>query len=206
MVCLLFVVGYYTLQPIADACAVLATWKAEGGILFAALSVAVAAVVLPEIARRVTKTPRDKPFTLGDLTFQFLYFAGLGIAIDMLYRGLGILFGNDPSPIVVVEKLCFDMLVFSGVFSMPLAVVLFAWRDGDFQWRKGWALLRRGGFLERYVPLLVTCWAFWIPVMGCLYSLPVNLQFVFVVLAEAAWCLLLVTAASRVPEIDKTIV
>ena len=205
VVCILFVIGYYASKPIENACAVLARWKAEGGLLFAALSVAIAAVVLPEIARRVTKTPRDKPFTLGDVSFQFVYFAGLGLAINALYSGLGILFGNDPSPIVVVEKLCFDMFIFSGVFSMPMAVILFAWRDADFRLLPGLALLKKGGFLERYVPLLITCWAFWFPVMGCLYSLPLDLQFVFAVLAEAAWCLLLVTAASRVPEVDKTI-
>lgn len=205
VVCLLFVIGYYTLEPIQRACAVLARWKTDGGLPFAALSVAIAAVVIPEIARRATKVPRDKPFTLADITFQFIYFAVLGLAIDALYRGLGILFGNNPSPLIVVEKLTFDMILFSGVFSMPMAVVLFAWRDADFKLRPAKALLKNGGFLERYVPLLVTCWAFWIPVMGCLYSLPVNLQFVFAVLAEAAWCLLLVTAASRAPAVDKTI-
>ena len=205
VVCVLFVIGYYTLKPIENGCAVLARWKTDGGLLFAALSVAIAAVVLPELARRITKTARDKPLTIGDLTFQFLYFAGLGLAIDSLYKGLGMWLGNDPSPRIVVEKLCFDMFIFSGFFSMPMAVVLFAWRDADFRMRPAAALLRRGGFLERYVPLLVTCWAFWFPVMACLYSLPVNLQFVFAVLAEAAWCLLLVTAASRAPDVDKTI-
>jgi len=204
-VCVLFVIGYYTYKPIENGCAVLARWKASGGWTFAALSVAIAAVVLPELARRITKTPRDKPLTIADLAFQFLYFAGLGVAINTLYSGLGMWLGNDPSPRIVIEKLCFDMFVFSGFFSMPLAVVLFAWRDADFRFRPSRALLRNGGFLERYVPLLVTCWAFWFPVMACLYSLPVDLQFVFAVLAEAAWCLLLVTAASREPEVEKTI-
>jgi hypothetical protein len=205
VVCLLFVIGYYTLTPIENACAVLSRWKIQGGLPFAALSVAIAAVVIPELARRVTKVPRDKPLTLIDLTFQFIYFAVLGIAIDELYIGLGILFGSHPTPLVVAGKLCCDMLGFSGMFSMPMAVVLFAWRDADFNFKEGMQLLKNGGFWERYVPLLVTCWAFWIPVMGCLYSLPLDLQFVFAVLAEAAWCLLLVTAASRVPEVDKTI-
>jgi hypothetical protein len=203
--CALLVVGYYTIPQVQDACAILARWKAEGGLLFAALSVAVAAVVIPEIARRATKVPRDKPLTVGDVTFQFVYFAGLGLAIDTLYKGLGILFGNDPSPFVVFEKLCFDMLIFSGLFSMPLAVLLFAWRDADFKFPGALDRLKNGGFWERYVPLLITCWAFWFPVMACLYSLPVNLQFVFAVLAEAAWCLLLVSTASRLPEEDKII-
>ena len=205
IVCVLFVVGYYTLKPIENSCAVLAEWKANAGLLGAALSVAIAAVIIPEIARRATRTPRDKPFTFTDVAFQFLYFAGLGIVIDTLYKGLGMWLGSEPTPAVVTEKVLFDMFIFSGFFSMPLAVVLFAWRDADFKFKLTGVLLRRGGFFERYVPLLVTCWAFWFPVMSCLYSLPVSLQFVFVVLAEAAWCLLLVTAASRAPEVDKTI-
>ena len=205
ILCLLFVVGFYTVPSIARTCAVLAQWKVNAGLLGAALSVAVAAVIIPETARRITRTPRDKPLTIGDIAFQFLYFAGLGIAIDTLYKGLGMWLGDDPSPRVVSEKVLFDMFIFSGLFSMPTATVLFAWRDGNFRFRPTAALLKRGGFLERYVPLLVTCWAFWFPVMACLYSLPVNLQFVFVVLAEAAWCLLLVSTASRTPEVDKTI-
>jgi hypothetical protein len=203
--CALLVAGYYTIPGIENVCGALAQMKRQGGLSFSALSVAIAAVALPEIARRATKAPRDKPLSIGDLVFQGTYFAILGISIDTLYRGLGIWLGDDPTPTVVLQKVLFDMVVFSGVFSMPLAVVLFAWRDADFSWREGIELLRRGGFMERYVPLLITCWAFWSPVMACLYSLPVDLQFVFAVLAEAAWCLLLVTAASRVPEVDKII-
>jgi hypothetical protein len=205
IVCVLLVISYYMLPAVQRACTTLAELKANGGVLFAALSVAIAAVVIPEIARRLTRAPRDKPFTIGDLMFQFAYFAVLGIAIDALYRCLGVIFGDDPSPLIVLQKVLFDMILFSGVFSMPLAVVLFAWRDGDFKVRNAQSLLRKGGFWERYFPLIITCWAFWAPVMGCLYSLPVDLQFVFAVLAEAAWCLLLVTAASRTPDIDKTI-
>lgn len=203
--CLLMVVGYYTLPPIHRFCAVLADWKLRGGPVFAALSVAGAAVALPEIARRITRVPRDKPLTLADIAFQGGYFAALGITIDAFYSGLGALIGYDPTFRVVATKLACDMICFSGFFSMPIAVVLFAWRDADFRFRPAGALLANGGFWERYVPLIVTCWAFWLPVMACLYSLPVDLQFVFAVLAEAAWCLLLVTTASRTPEIDKTI-
>src|SRR5690349_1451164 len=89
VVCVLMVVAYYALPSVQSACAVLARWKEEGGIAFAALSVAIAAVIIPEIVRRATRTPRDKPLTFGDVLFQFLYFAGLGIAIDILYKGLG---------------------------------------------------------------------------------------------------------------------
>lgn len=202
---LLMVIAYYTVPAAQRACEVLAGWKAQGGVLFAALAVAGAAVFLPEIARRATKVPRDKPLTVADMCFQGGYFAVLGIAIDAFYRALGQVIGLNPTPQVVVIKVATDMIGFSGFLSMPLAVVLFAWRDADFDFREGARLLSGGGFWERYVPLIVTCWAFWLPVMACLYCLPVNLQFVFAVLTEAAWCLLLVTAASRVPEIDKTI-
>jgi hypothetical protein len=201
---LLMVIAYYTVPLAQRACAVLGRWKAEGGVLFAALAVAGAAVILPEIARRITKVPRDKPLTVADMCFQGGYFAVLGIAIDAFYRLLGHIIGLNPTPQVVVMKVATDMIGFSGFLSMPLAVILFAWRDADFNFREAGRLLAGGGFWERYVPLIVTCWAFWLPVMACLYCLPVNLQFVFAVLTEAAWCLLLVTAASRVPEVDKT--
>ncbi|MBW7929038.1 MAG: hypothetical protein H3C58_13330, partial [Fimbriimonadaceae bacterium] len=47
------------------------------------------------------------------------------------------------------------------------------------------------------VPALIPCWAFWIPILICVYSLPANLQFVFALLAEAAWSILFVFIATN---------
>jgi hypothetical protein len=145
----------------------------------------------------VTRVPRDRPLTLADAAFLLGYFALLGVMIDTLYRVLGLIFGDSPAPGVVLSKLAVDMVGFSGLISMPMAVLLFAWRDADYSVGGAARLLANGGFLRRYVPLIVTCCAFWVPVMMSIYSLPVPVQFLVAVLAEAAWSLLLVHMASK---------
>lgn len=203
--CVVVVASYYAFAPVREAGSVLARWKFQGGLPFAAVSVAFAAVILPELARRLTRSPRDRPLTLADLVFQLGYFSFLGILLDLLYTVLARIVGAEPSLEVVLIKLTIDLTIFSALISMPLAVLLFAWRDADFSYAEARRILGGGGFLRRYSPVLVTCWAFWLPVLICLYSLPFGLQFVFSVLAEAAWCLLLVSTASRLPEEDKTV-
>jgi hypothetical protein len=63
----------------------------------------------------------------------------------------------------------------------------------EFNWSKTVGGLRNGGFAKLYWPLMVTCWAFWIPVLACVYSMPKDMQFVLFICANAAWSLLLVT-------------
>lgn len=192
-------IAYYTLAPVREFGETLAEFKRNGGIPFAAISVVFAAVFLPELARRITKTPRDKPFTWGDFGFQAAYFAFLGVLLDWFYSLLATVFGDTPAPGIVATKIAVDLIFLTAVFNMPLVTALFAWRDAGFEIKGARALLANGGFWQRYVPLLIGAWAFWLPVLVCLYSLPGSLQFVFSVLAEAAWCLLLVHLASKRP-------
>jgi hypothetical protein len=195
------VVLYYTVPSAQAVGEVIGEWKAKGGLWFPALSTALAAGLLPEVARLAVGGPRSRPFTAGELAFQLAYFGFLGVLIDRLYWVLGVLFGDNPSVGVVLIKTACDLIVFAGVISMPLAVFLFAWKDTGFRIGRTLQMLSRGEFMRRYVPTLVLCWLFWAPVLAALYALPVSLQFMMALLAEAAWALLIVHMATHpVPE------
>lgn len=191
------VVLYYTLPAAQAFGEVLSEWKARGGLWFPALSTALAAGLLPEVARRLAGGPRTRPFSMGELAFQLGYFAFLGVLIDRLYWILGVLFGDDPTLVVVLTKLACDLIIFSALLSMPLAVFLFAWKDTGFRFGRTFQMLSGGEFRRRYVPTLVLCWLFWGPVLAALYSMPVSLQFMLALLAEAAWALLIVHMATH---------
>jgi hypothetical protein len=166
--------------------------KQAGGLPFSGLATALAGVVLPEAARWLTLRTRTPASKLG---FQALVFAVIGISVDLLYRGLAVLFGSEPSPAIVVKKVLCDQFVYSPSFSILLSTVAFLWQAQGFSFNRTREALSHGGFLRAYLPLLVTCWCFWIPVNAATYSLPAKVQFILFLCAQGAWSLLLVHIA-----------
>ncbi len=188
--------AYYLLPAFQDWAAVLARIKVRGGLPFAALTTGFAAVVLPELAKRAFSHSRPKP-DWADLGWQFCMFGFLGMTVDLLYRGLGVLFGTAPTIGVVAEKLAFDQLIYSPIVSITVYSGLFLWKDAGFSMRSTAVLMRDGTFAKRYIGNMVACWLFWIPALSAIYSMPINLQFCLYLCVEAAWALLVVSMAGR---------
>lgn len=188
------VVAFYFVPWFQNGAELAQRVKEAGGLPFAALSTAFAGVVLPEAARWLTLRTRTPVVKLG---FQAAVFAVIGISVDLLYRGLADLFGSQPSPIIVVKKVLFDQFVYSPSFSILLSTLAFLWEVQGFSFRRTRNALSHGGFLRAYLPLLVTCWCFWIPVNAATYSLPSKVQFILFLFAQGAWSLLLVHIAGE---------
>jgi hypothetical protein len=119
----------------------------------------------------------------------------MGMTVDLLYRLMAVLFGPEPTPIVIAKKLLVDQLVYSPFFSMPVSIIVFVWQAAGYSPRETLRTLSKRGFIRRYPPLLIMCWCFWVPVLVAVYALPVNLQFLLFLCTEAAWSLLLVHAS-----------
>ena len=167
-----------------------AAFKREGGLPFAAISTALASVLLPEVARRMTGKPRSD---MGDLIFQLLFFALIGIAVDLFYGGLGVLFGPGLDPATIAKKLLVDQLVFSPFVATPFATVAFLWKEGGFSTAGTVEAFREhGGFRVRYLRTIVPNWCYWPPVLVAVYAMPRELQFVLFLFVQAAWSLILV--------------
>ncbi|HWD41181.1 MAG TPA: hypothetical protein VG944_20195 [Fimbriimonas sp.] len=182
------VAAYYLIPSFRHSADQLQVIKLHGGLLFSALTTAFGGAFLPELARRVTlgaSTP------LGRLLFQLAFFAGLGISVDLLYREMAVLFGAEASIEVVLKKILIDQFVYAPCFSVLFSTLLFSWESQGFSVEKTKEALANGGFARHYFPLLITCWCFWGPVLGAVYALPVNLQFMLYLCANAAWSLLL---------------
>lgn len=168
--------------------------KSLGGLPFTALSSAFAGAVLPEFARLATRRERTEG---SRLVFQLVFFAWLGVTVDLLYRLMALLFGTKVSVPVVLEKVAVDQFVFAPCVSVMFSTLLFAWEGERFSFSRTAGALSKGGFAKRYFPLLVTCWAFWIPVLLAVYALPLNLQYMLFLFTQAAWSLLLVHIAGK---------
>lgn len=191
------VVAYYFFPAVRAAGDELAVFKASGGILFPLVTNPIAAVIVPELARRATRVTRDRPFTWPDFAYLLAFFALMGVLIDALYRILGALLGNEPSFATVAAKTACDMLVFTPAVSCMLGAAAFGFRDADFHQARFSQLMRGGGFYSRWLSIYVTSLFFWLPVMLAVYSLPVKLQFLMAILAQTGWGLVYQTVAGK---------
>jgi len=191
----LLALAYRSSAGVRAASAVLAGWKAAGGLPFAAASCAVAGGILPEIAKLLADRRRNALRGRGGaIAFNLAFFAVNGVVIDLLYRGEALLFGSDASVRTVVEKVAFDQFVFTPTWLIVI-VLLYQWRQRGYSWAATRPLLRPGFYQARVLPLLLPNFLFWIPMVSIIYALPVALQFLLFVPALAAWSLIMVFIA-----------
>lgn len=192
------VVGYYRSGDLQTLAARLAEVKVAGGLLFSFVAGGVAGGVIPELAklalRRISRFDRD---WAAGAAYNALVYGIVGVQVDLWYQLLGRVFGTGTGAGTLLVKTAVDMSLFTTVVSIPTAVALYAWRRRGFR-IEGW----RGAFTRRFYaaevwPTLIPCWAFWIPVLLCVYAMPADLQFCFAVLAEAAWSMVFVFMVSR---------
>ncbi len=195
---LALVVAYYTVPAVAAACDRMSAVRRHAGLAFSAASAAVAGAVLPEVAKAVVLGDRavDRR-RVRTLAFVMLAFAANGVLNDFQYRGMAAVFGDDARWPTVLKKVLADQFVTTPLYGTPYWLVVYAVREDRFRF---WATVPRltpGWYLRTVPPMLVTGWAFWIPMTLLIYSLPGPLQFCLFLLAVAAWSLLMAAVATR---------
>ena len=192
------VVVYAQTPAVREWCTVIERIKVAGGIPFAFIAGAIAGGVIPEIAKALTGrmgSPTRQWFAAS--SFNALVYAMVGVQVDLFYRFQTWCFGSGTDFQTLVMKTAVDMAIFTPVLSIPLAVLMFEWKRVGFDLRRMGPAFTGRFYLNSIVPALIPCWAFWIPILICVYSLPANLQFVFALLAEAAWSILFVFIATN---------
>lgn len=193
-----FVVFYYRSAALQAGADVVMAWKLAGGIPFAFAAGALAGGVIPEVSKALTGRLRklDRKWALDSLYNGFVY-GIVGVQVDLFYRFQTWAFGDGKDVGTLLLKTAVDMLLFATLISIPTALCLYEWRRLGFKLRAlvrqfSWAFYR-----DKVVPGIIPCWAFWIPILLCVYSMPADLQFCFSILAEAAWSILFVFIATE---------
>ncbi|MDR3691897.1 MAG: hypothetical protein P4L46_21130 [Fimbriimonas sp.] len=185
------VLTYYQSPGLQAWCVGLAGFKERGGLPFAAIAGAIAGGIVPEVAKFLTNN-RAKPQSWREVACVAAYFACMGLSVDIMYTGMGHLYGMDHHVVTVLKKTATDMGLFCPICAVTTTVLVFTWKDYRFSWPATKAAFRDGGYFDRYIKVLLPNWMIWIPVISAIYSLPVNLQFLTAQLAEAAWSLVVV--------------
>ena len=134
---------------------------------------------------------------VANLLFMMGFWAILGLAIDFLYTGQAIMFGDEPDAATVIKKVCFDQFVFSPLISAPYSALLMYWKHCDFSFRESRKQFSRRLFTVEIPSVIISTWAVWLPTVAIVYSLPLALQFPLINIVLCFWSLLLTALSSK---------
>ena len=133
----------------------------------------------------------DQRHPLRELAFFLLFWLYRGLEVDLLYRAQTAWFGDEPTALVIVQKVLVDQFVYNPLWASPSQMFFFLWKDSGFSLARMRASLRQQSVLQRTVLILVTTWAVWVPAVAIIYALPSTLQLPLSNLVICFWSLLL---------------
>lgn len=191
------VVAYYKVEGTAEFFAMVADWKVQGGILFAAVTTVVSGGILPEILKRFFRPRGTKAPGAGELANQFAMWAGLGILIDQFYQLQGHIFGHGTGLATLLPKVLVDQLVFAPLITQPYIVACFMLHETGYRPADWIAGITLKTMKDRILPLWMTCLSFWPVMLLIIYSLPRDLQFPLFLFVNAAYSILMIFIARR---------
>ncbi|MEN9404420.1 MAG: hypothetical protein RL091_3123 [Verrucomicrobiota bacterium] len=196
-VALALVLAYYFVPATADFFGRLAAWQSAGGLVFTAATTALCGGLLPFLFLRLhSDTRHSHPWP--HLIFFMLFWAWKGSEVDLWYRGLSWLYGDGHDTFTIARKVLSDQFGFNPFYAAPVGNLCFAWKDAGFRWRPVAADLRAGRwYARRVLPVLMAVWFLWIPVVCCVYALPLPLQMPLFNVVLCFWSMLFAHILSR---------
>lgn len=193
-VMLVFLAFYLFHEPTKNGLARIADLKQESGYLFAFVSYALAAGILPELLRfSFFQKFRPRPGNGWELMTSILIWGGIGMMVDLFYRYQTIWFGPGNDPATIAIKVCVDQFLFSALLTTPLCIALFTLRDARLSFRALLPFTRLSFYVERIFPVQVAGWCVWIPALCLIYFMPPALQLPVASLVQAFWVLMFTT-------------
>ncbi len=194
---LFLVMAYFRNARVAAICDGLSTFKTHSGLLFSAISAAGAGALLPEVAKAAVMGDRALSRQRArNVVFAVAAFGLSGIINDLQYRGMAVVFGDDHRIATVLRKMLADQFVTTPLYGTPYWLVVYAIREDRYRPWRTVPRLTPAWYLRTVTPLLITGWAYWIPMSTLLYSMPGPLQFCMYLVMVAGWSLLMVAVAS----------
>lgn len=191
------VLAYYYLPAAHGLFERLAAWRTAGGYWFSAASTALCGGVLPFLYLRANPaTRRANPWP--HLIFFVLFWAWKGAETDLWYRILSAVFGNDNRVGTIARKVACDQFGWNALYAGPIGNLCIAWKDAGFRWAPVVADVRAGRwYYRRVLPVILSVWAVWIPVVTCVYALPAPLQIPLFSIVLCFWSLLFASITAR---------
>jgi hypothetical protein len=190
------VVAYFYLPAAKPGFGVLTDWNVRGGLLFSFVAMGITVGGLTEISSvYLHNNGRWTGEDVGNMGFNFLVFGLLGVMNALFYQLQAQWFGTGRSPGTLATKTFVDQFLYTPFLSNPVQTLAFLWKSEQFSLRQTIEKMRH--FQQFYVltvlPVLVSNWCFWIPMVVVIYCFPTSLQLPLGILAVAIWSMLLAT-------------
>jgi hypothetical protein len=187
---LAIVLGYFWLPQIHDALDVVGALKARYGYVYSALATCIFGGLIPYGVLSLTGRVHEQR-RWGELAFYSLLWFCKGIEVDALYRAQALWFGEGSSFGTIAVKTAVDQFAYVPLWSAPIQVVLFTWKDAGFSATAMRAAFERQSLTQRALVVVCSTWVVWIPAVAIVYSLPSALQIPLFNLVLCFWCLLM---------------
>jgi len=195
---LVVVILYFSWPMFQGWCDAVGRVKASTGVFFAMLVLPIAGGVVPELFKHVTGVDRvwDRK-RLNHLLMAMFAFCLSGLFVDTFYMFLARAFGDSSTFGVVAAKVAIDQAIYSPLVGVTWLAFCFTFERVGYSITRLRAVLKDSWYRREVAPMLVVCWAYWLPMTSLMYSLPTSLTFVFGAIASSASAILMVAVARR---------
>lgn len=161
-------------RPVFD---ILSAAKLQYGYLFSGVAGMIFGGLIPwAVIGYRKRIPEGQVFR--QFLFYILFFSGQSMIVDALYRQQAIWFGDAVDPKTLLLKVLVDQLPFNLLWSTPVSLFFFTWKDNRFSLADTLRDLRISGG-RRYISIQLGAWMIWVPAVAMIYSLPLPLQIPF---------------------------
>lgn len=191
----------YNITMVYDAFEAISRYKLRFGSFFAFFAMGSSIASLNVLLNAVTgKASILSKESLLNFAFLFISFGLMAAAKDQVYDLQAELFGRGHEIVTVLKKVAFDQIVWAMFIACPYQCFIFSWKNNGYSLKK--MQLECPTFLDffalKIIPVLVTTWAFWIPMTCIVYSFPTHLQLIVSIFALSLWvCLLNLLTAKK---------
>ena len=162
--------------------------RARWGFGYSAVATAISGGMIPYLFLVILG--RIKRFSLAEIGFYFVFWAIMGMQVDLLYRAQSLMFGNELTVSVLAKKVAFDQFVFGAFWAQPLIVLVYLWKNAGYSLSGLRSSMSREVFTFQIPTLVFSAWIVWIPAVAIIYALPPGLQIPMFTIVQCFWSLL----------------
>lgn len=164
------------------------------GVWFPSIGMGLSVGLLVEGVRVLIK--KEKRWTRENTvnaSFNFIIWSIMGVTQHYRYAWQVEVFGAGNSFGELATKVAFDQFVWTVFFANPYQAILYLWKSNKFSWQ---AVARQATPFRTFwgtqmLPMLISNWAFWIPMAFLIYFFPPELQIPMAILAITMWVILI---------------
>lgn len=196
---------YYAIPAshgVFDSLVMIQEWM---GVWFPSIGMGLSVGILVELVKVSLSRPRKwtRENTVNAL-FNFAVFGLMGATHHYRFAFQNDVFGAGTSFGEVASKVLFDQFAWTVLIANPYQAICYLWKNHGFRWQPVARQMRpfRTFWGTQMLPVLISNWAFWIPMGFVVYYFPANLQIPVSILAVTSWVMLLsvLTSMSQTDE------